>query len=176
MKTHKYKIINISDCLILERNPQFLSEKTMAKLKESINQDGFVSPILVCPEGNKYRIVSGNHRFLAAKELNLKTIPAVIGNFTKKEIQKLALNLNFVHGNPPAELVAPFLSDLSKDVLEQIYIPDDLQKELEKVNADFKSLADNEIPNFIDDATHSNNFETCVCPKCGKRHVQGKNA
>jgi ParB family chromosome partitioning protein len=48
-------------------------------LKASIGDHGIIQPIVVSPHGSEmFRIIAGERRFSAAKELGLKTVPAII--------------------------------------------------------------------------------------------------
>ena len=62
----------------------------LAELKESIAQYGIREPILVRPDDNgKYEIISGETRVKAAKELGMKTVPAIVEELT--DIEAVAL-------------------------------------------------------------------------------------
>jgi len=51
----------------------------LGTLKESIRLEGFLQPITVAPkEGGRYELIIGQRRYLAAQELNLETIPAIV--------------------------------------------------------------------------------------------------
>jgi ParB family transcriptional regulator, chromosome partitioning protein len=60
-------------------------------LRESIKVDGVLQPILVRPNGNRYEIVFGNHRYYAAKGSGLTEIPANVKSMTTQEAMLLAL-------------------------------------------------------------------------------------
>lgn len=48
-------------------------------LKSSIAEHGIIQPIVVSPHGDEvFRIIAGERRFTAAKELGLETVPAII--------------------------------------------------------------------------------------------------
>ena len=49
-------------------------------LTGSIQKHGIVEPIILKPTNDKYEILVGNKRYLIAKILGLKTIPAIIKN------------------------------------------------------------------------------------------------
>jgi len=53
--------------------------ENLATLTESIKLEGFLQPIIVAPkEGGRYELIVGQRRYLAAKELNLPTMPAIV--------------------------------------------------------------------------------------------------
>jgi len=167
------KMIPVSQCVLLRRNPQFLTPAQMDALKKSIARDGFVVPILVRPiENGRYEVVSGNHRLLAAQELGLEQVPAVVKDMDDREAQRLAINLNTVHGEPAVEALAPFLADLDDDLLREIFIPDDMLRELaefDKILAE--QLKELQAPDPIDSETPNTPVPTCTCPVCGKKHA-----
>ena len=63
----------------------------VARVVESINRVGFVAPVVVVERDGRYVIIDGQHRFLAAQELGLKNLPALI---VPEEIARRMLVLN----------------------------------------------------------------------------------
>lgn len=76
----------------------------MEAMKASMLRDGFLAPVLLRPMGDDYEVVSGNHRVMAARELGMTTVPALIMDLTDQQVGRIAINLNTVHGDPTAEL------------------------------------------------------------------------
>lgn len=60
-------------------------------LARSIENYGFVSPILVRPRGDKYELVIGERRLLAAKRLGRAWIPALVRHLSDKEMLEMSL-------------------------------------------------------------------------------------
>ncbi len=56
------------------------SETHMKRLVDSVERVGFLAPLVVVEreDGNGYLVIDGQHRLLAAKELGLRRVPAVI--------------------------------------------------------------------------------------------------
>lgn len=51
----------------------------LEELKGSIRQHGILQPLVVSPiDSNRYRLIAGERRFTAAKQLNLRTVPALV--------------------------------------------------------------------------------------------------
>jgi ParB-like chromosome segregation protein Spo0J len=172
-RDHRYEFIEVAKCVLLERNPQYLTPKQMSSLKRSIERDGFVVPILVRHHTNgKYEIVSGNHRFMAAQSLGYKTVPAVIADLPLADCKRLAINLNLIHGDPKAEQLAPFLADLDDEILGQIHLEGDLLRDVlafdDILGARLNKLED--VPG-ADHESPKTNVATCKCEKCGKTHI-----
>ncbi len=171
-KQPKLELIPVADCVGLRRNPQFLTPKQMDALKNSIERDGFLCPIIVRKNAeDKYEILAGNHRWMAASELNHETISAVVVECDDKQAQRIAVNTNTVHGDPTAELLAPFLAGMDDDVLKSIYLDKETLDELLNFDAILaERLKDLEPPPSLDRDSVRSPLPNCVCPKCGKKH------
>ncbi|HHX18079.1 MAG TPA: ParB/RepB/Spo0J family partition protein [Clostridium sp.] len=66
-------------------------EKALTQLSESIKEHGIIQPIIVKKEGDLYRIVAGERRWRAARLLGLKKIPAIVREFSNKQVMEIAL-------------------------------------------------------------------------------------
>ena len=76
------------------------------QLETSVSQHGILEPLLVRPlEFDKYEIVAGERRYLAAKAVGLSEIPVVIKELTDTEAMQIALieNLQRAELNPLEE-------------------------------------------------------------------------
>lgn len=166
--------IAAKDCVTLKRNPQYLTPHEMEAMKRSIKRDGFVVPILVRPlSGGRYEVVSGNHRLLAAREIGQEKIPAVVATLNDRDMKRLAINLNTIHGEPNAELLAPFLAEMEDEVLKDIHLEDDLLKELIAFDETLeKRLSSLSVPDSLDIDSTKNTRPDCKCSKCGRLHVK----
>jgi len=80
----------------------------LAQLAESIKQHGVVQPLIVQKEGNIYKIVTGERRWRASKLAGLKTVPAIVREFSDKQVMEVALieNLQREDLNPIEEAEA----------------------------------------------------------------------
>lgn len=63
----------------------------LEELSRSIAELGIIQPIVVRQSGDKYEIVAGERRFRASKMAGLTVIPAVVRNFTDREMAEIAL-------------------------------------------------------------------------------------
>jgi len=158
----------------LRRNPQFLSPKQMESLKESIRRDGFCAPILVRPvRGGRFEIISGNHRFMAACELEMTEVPCVVAKMSDRAAKRLAVNLNTIHGEPNAELLAPFLAEMDESLLAEIHIEDDVMKELLEFDKELaEKLSELQAPDKMNRDSSQHKNVICACPKCGRKHFK----
>ena len=65
---------------------------SLRELSESIKQHGVIQPIIVTKGlNNRYTIVAGERRFRACLNAGLNTIPAIIKDFDKQQMQEIAL-------------------------------------------------------------------------------------
>ncbi len=84
--------ININD---IHSNPyqprKTFSDESLNELASSIKEYGVVEPIIVRKDVKGYIIVAGERRTKAAKIAGLKTIPAIVKNFTDREMMEIAL-------------------------------------------------------------------------------------
>lgn len=61
------------------------------ELAESIKTYGIVQPIIVNENKGRYLIVAGERRFRAGKIAGLKKIPAIVRNYSDREVKEIAL-------------------------------------------------------------------------------------
>jgi ParB family chromosome partitioning protein len=69
------------------------SDAHVKRVMDSVDRVGFLAPVVVVERdgGGGYLIIDGQHRFLAAKELGLRRIPAVIA---PRDVARRMLSLN----------------------------------------------------------------------------------
>ena len=101
--------INVSDIRANPNQPRktFSSEK-MDELIRSIKEKGIIEPIIVKEAGDKYELVVGERRFIAATRAGLKSVPAIIKNVSTIEQFEIALieNIQREDLNPVEEALA----------------------------------------------------------------------
>lgn len=66
-------------------------DKALEELSQSIREHGVINPIIVRKMGKRYELISGERRVRASNLLKLKTIPAIVGNFTDGEMIEIGL-------------------------------------------------------------------------------------
>ena len=66
-------------------------EEKLKELAKSIETNGVISPIILTFDGFKYVIVAGERRYRACLMNNLKTIPAIIREYSEKAVMEIAL-------------------------------------------------------------------------------------
>jgi ParB family chromosome partitioning protein len=59
---------------------QYFDEDKLAELKNSIKENGIIQPLIVSKSKNEggYDLIAGERRYMAAKELGFKKVPAII--------------------------------------------------------------------------------------------------
>jgi ParB family chromosome partitioning protein len=72
-----------------EQPRQHFDPEALKELADSIKQHGILQPLVVSPEGDRYRIIAGERRWRAAQIAKLKTVPAIVR--TAKELEQLEL-------------------------------------------------------------------------------------
>ncbi|WP_042354578.1 ParB/RepB/Spo0J family partition protein [Bacillus rubiinfantis] len=79
--------------------------EAIEELKNSIIEHGILQPLIVRKSIKGYEIVVGERRYRAAKEAKLKTVPAVVRDFTEQQMMELAIleNLQREDLNPIEE-------------------------------------------------------------------------
>ena len=101
-----------------------ISSEKLEELINSIKNDGVIQPIIVKEAGNnKYEIIAGERRYIAAQRAGLKYIPAVIRNVSTTEQYRLALieNIHRENLNPVEEAKAYYqLMNLYKCTQEEL--------------------------------------------------------
>ena len=83
-------------------------EDELLELAESIKIHGVIQPIIVTKRGKRYEIIAGERRWRASKLAGITKIPAVIREYTDKEIMEVSLieNIQRQDLNPIEEAVA----------------------------------------------------------------------
>lgn len=96
------KNIDLTLLNVIENQPfkEYVGTPKYILLKESIQNNGISNPLIVRKiqendSSYKYYILSGRHRYFAAKELNLSTVPCIIKkNLTNDEANTILLDSN----------------------------------------------------------------------------------
>ena len=167
-------VLRLDKLVALKRTPQYLTERQMTALKDSIQRDGFLAPIVVRNQkrGPLYEILSGNHRKMAVSELGHETIPCVeLLHCSDAQAARIAVNMNTVHGDPTPELIAPFLADLDEELLRTIHLDEALLAGCMEFDATLaERLKSLELPDSLNRESPTGQIPNCIC-QCGNSHV-----
>lgn len=96
-------------------NPNRMNAIARAKLHESMDEFGFIDPILVRPHpqvAGGYQIIGGQHRWEIAGERGLVEVPVIVVPVTDDQAKRLTLIDNELHGQADPTRVADLLKDL----------------------------------------------------------------
>lgn len=91
-------------------NPNRQDERDFELLQRSIREDGFTQPIVAHKQTNE--IVDGEHRWRAARQLGMKSIPVVFVEMTVEQMKIATLRHNRARGSEDVELSSQLLRDL----------------------------------------------------------------
>lgn len=67
------------------------NEEALKELSESIKNHGVIQPIIVVKRDKRYMVIAGERRWRATKLAGLNTIPAIIKEYTEKEIKEVSI-------------------------------------------------------------------------------------
>lgn len=108
-RSEGYAELKLSDIVPNSQQPRIkIEEDKLEELADSIRQNGLVHPILVRRLGEKYQIIAGERRWLAARRAGLERIPAIIKDLPEDKLLELALveNIQREDLNPIEEALA----------------------------------------------------------------------
>lgn len=66
-------------------------EKALKELAMSIKNHGIIQPLILQKNGGRFTIVAGERRFRAARMVGLKAVPAIIKDYSKREVSEIAI-------------------------------------------------------------------------------------
>ena len=81
-------------------------KKDLEELADSIREHGIIQPLIVSQgEGESYTLIAGERRLQAAKQVGLRTVPAILRQASDRELLELALieNIQRADLNPLEE-------------------------------------------------------------------------
>lgn len=149
--------VKISDLKPAEYNPRQASKKQWEGLKKSLEEFGFIDPIIVNSAKSRKNVIIGGHfRWQVARELGYKEIPVIyikIDNIKRERELNLRLNRNL--GSWDIGMLLSFDEDMLKDVGWSA-------EELERMISFDKGK---EIS--IKDLPSEEDIRLNKCPKCG---------
>ncbi len=91
-------------------NPRRIGERELESLTRSLQQFGFVQPVLARKSDNV--VIGGHQRLVAARRLGWKTVPVIFLSLGVEQARLLNLALNKISGQWDQELLARMLADL----------------------------------------------------------------
>jgi ParB family chromosome partitioning protein len=103
LKDERYAEVTIDDIVPNPLQPRLkFDSSSIEELARSIKETGIIQPLLVAPEGDKYRIIVGERRWRAAQKAGLKRIPVLIRSIPREQQLEISLieNLHREDLNP----------------------------------------------------------------------------
>lgn len=83
------------DIALIDNNPgqprKNFDPTAIKELATSIKEYGVIQPIILKRNGDRYVIVAGERRFRASKVAGLKSIPAIVREYTENQVKEIAL-------------------------------------------------------------------------------------
>jgi ParB family transcriptional regulator, chromosome partitioning protein len=67
------------------------TNKELQELLESVRLNGVMQPVILRRVGDRYQLVDGHMRFVAAKRLQMDTIPAIVREYDDQQAQKYSI-------------------------------------------------------------------------------------
>lgn len=107
--------LNIED---IKSNPyqprKVFDDEKLSELAASIKEHGVLSPILVnkIDKNGQYTLVAGERRLLASKKAGKREIPAIIGDFTDKQLLEISVLENLQREDLNAIEIATALNQM----------------------------------------------------------------
>ncbi|MGD0781324.1 MAG: ParB/RepB/Spo0J family partition protein [Candidatus Aminicenantales bacterium] len=103
LKDEKYSEVDIDLIMPNPGQPRVdFRDAAIAELAQSIREAGVLQPIVVVPEGGRYKIIIGERRWRAAQKAGLKKIPALVRHIPHEQQLEISLieNLQREELNP----------------------------------------------------------------------------
>lgn len=100
-------------------------EKALNELAQSIKSHGIIQPIILVKKNDRYMIIAGERRWRAARIAGLKTVPAVVRDYSERQIAEIAI-----------------IENLQREDLNPIESAKAIQNLMEKYNLTQEEVAD----------------------------------
>jgi len=164
--------VKINDLISPDYNPRTITDEELSKLKDSLEEFGYISPIIVNQHNN--HIVGGNQRYECLKALGYDEIDVIYINEPDLQREKaLNIRLNNLSGEWDTGKLETifnefestgFNSDMTGFTNSEITGFNTLEVERERANDESFIIPDDE-PEY--DESIADTIETITCPRCG---------
>ncbi|MFH1485706.1 MAG: site-specific DNA-methyltransferase [Chloroflexota bacterium] len=112
MQTIEIEHIDIDQLRPDPANPRRISDAELETLTRSIQEFGFVDPVIARREDKV--VIGGHQRLVAARKLGVKKVPVVFLDISVEQARLLNIALNKISGSWDQELLARLLADLNQ--------------------------------------------------------------
>lgn len=93
-----------------------MTDEQFNQLKKSIEKFGYINYLTV---DEQYRVIGGNHRLKAMKELGFEKIKVIqVKGFSESEIKSMNVALNQIHGEINEIKMESFMIDMEEEDIE----------------------------------------------------------
>jgi ParB family chromosome partitioning protein len=117
LKEDAYAELDINEIIPNPLQPRMkFDENTIEELAQSIRETGVLQPIIVAPEGERYKILIGERRWRAAQKAGLRNIPVIIRNIPREQELEVSLVENLQREELNAMDIALALTKLTEDL------------------------------------------------------------
>ncbi len=153
----EYREIPVKDIRPSRLKVRSLEENSLSELSASIERHGLIEPIILRLGKGDYEIVAGMRRFLAAKRLGLKTIPARIQKLSDSEAFELLMVENLQREDfSPIETASLLKHAVKKLGYSQRQLANKIGKDVAWINRHLRLL---ELPQPVQSMlTHGNSL------------------
>ncbi|ABR50857.1 parB-like partition protein [Alkaliphilus metalliredigens QYMF] len=99
-QVEKLQLISIEEISPNEDQPRKTFDETaLEELAKSIERHGMIQPIIVSKEKRGYQIIAGERRWRAARKIQLKEVPCIIREYSRRQLLEIALIENLQREN-----------------------------------------------------------------------------
>lgn len=141
-------------------------EKALAELAESIKVHGVIQPIILSPRGGRFLLVAGERRWRSAKMAGLKTIPAIVKEYSDRDIAEISIIENLQREDlSPVESAKAIKRLVDEFKMTQEEVADKIGKSRPAVSNTLRLLLlENEILTMIDEGRLSAGHARTLIP------------
>ena len=166
----KIEKVNINDLISPDYNPREISDEEMQKLKTSIQEFGYVDPIIV-NDVNQH-IVGGNQRYFALKELEYTEVDVVYIHEEDSNREKaLNIALNKISGEFDEVKLNQIFQDMKLEGFEAINLTGFEDYEIKELSFMNDIEFDNDLELSDDDLSEDkkeDEITEITCPYCNE--------
>lgn len=134
--TLRFEQIRVDQIKPNRYNPNRMTDRQFLALKRTIRTEGFCGVILVRRTRNGFVIVDGEHRWRAARDLGMKEVPCLVGDFNEAQARALTIKMNQIHGYWSAPELVSLLEELPDSLDELGFSEHEFTCELERALGD----------------------------------------
>ncbi len=158
------KKLRIGDLVMATYNPRkdlTAKDKEYQKIKNSITEFGYVTPIIV---NTDMTVISGHQRLKVLKDLEYEEIECIVVDFDKDKEKLLNVALNKISGEWDYQKLETMFNDLENNNID-LSITGFEEKEINKLLKETEEIMNDNTE--IDITDFSDDKFQCKCPKCG---------